>query len=387
MALRSTAGSLAMLGLFVRGVLSDCESYGMDFQNKGSYFQNSLSTDNFTFVSQFEGCESDAVAFNYIVDPNGDQTQCSNTPMSPDDVNELSTCPLMKDQLSGGAWSILVLSNNGDNGAPVAYERDFSLSVGPQSTSTSLQLLFPCQSITVTVASTSVQKTITSTPKAVTITKDINFATLTIPKYTLSISKVVVTKTASCKLPIRQAWADPTAQVVITTGSGTSVPTATPTAVKYRMLRDTDPRPDTDLKRFLKERAERLSAHGDLEKRAPDPQPLIVTDSNTADWSTVFVTSTAATSTMTVFSTITSTQTITPSPVTVMSGWTVLSPKTITAATPTKTKSEYGIAWITSTKTQHLTYTITSTTTPAAVKSACMHSGGVLYRKFRKGRW
>jgi hypothetical protein len=31
-----------------------CVSYGMDFQDGGSYFQNSLSNDNFTFVSQFD---------------------------------------------------------------------------------------------------------------------------------------------------------------------------------------------------------------------------------------------------------------------------------------------------------------------------------------------
>lgn len=30
-----------------------CQSYGVDFQNGGSYFQNLLSTDNFTFVSEF----------------------------------------------------------------------------------------------------------------------------------------------------------------------------------------------------------------------------------------------------------------------------------------------------------------------------------------------
>lgn len=34
---------------------SPCHAYGMDFQSGGTYFQNSLSTDNFTFVEQFEG--------------------------------------------------------------------------------------------------------------------------------------------------------------------------------------------------------------------------------------------------------------------------------------------------------------------------------------------
>lgn len=47
------AFGLAAIG--ARTVFADCQSYGMDFQNGGSYFQNTLSNDNFTFVSQFDG--------------------------------------------------------------------------------------------------------------------------------------------------------------------------------------------------------------------------------------------------------------------------------------------------------------------------------------------
>lgn len=47
----------------------------------------------------------------------------------------LSTCPLRKNQLVSGNWSIIVISNNGD-GSPLAAQRDFILSVGPQRTST-----------------------------------------------------------------------------------------------------------------------------------------------------------------------------------------------------------------------------------------------------------
>ena len=53
------AFGLATLG--VRTVLAQddtpnpCVAYGMDFQNGGSYFQNSNSNDNFTFVSEFDG--------------------------------------------------------------------------------------------------------------------------------------------------------------------------------------------------------------------------------------------------------------------------------------------------------------------------------------------
>ena len=43
--------------------------------------------------------------------------------------------PIEKANLISGPWSVLILSNNG-NGTPIAYERDFSLAVGPQQTST-----------------------------------------------------------------------------------------------------------------------------------------------------------------------------------------------------------------------------------------------------------
>lgn len=67
-----------------------CQSFGVDFVNGGSYFQNSLSTDPFTAVEEFEGCQNDT-ANNIFVDPNGDQYQCTDTPMTPDDTPETVT--------------------------------------------------------------------------------------------------------------------------------------------------------------------------------------------------------------------------------------------------------------------------------------------------------
>jgi hypothetical protein len=112
-----------------------CKSWGIDFQdNGGPYFQNISSHDDFTFVSTFEGCQKD-VANNIIVDPNGDQYQCSDTPLQPADTYQMSTCPLKKDSLWSGAWSVVIISNNGQ-ADPIAYQRDFVLSVGKPVTST-----------------------------------------------------------------------------------------------------------------------------------------------------------------------------------------------------------------------------------------------------------
>lgn len=110
-----------------------CKSFGIDFQDKGKYFQNISSSDPFTFVSTFEGCKKD-FANNILVDPNGDEYLCSDTALTPDDVYQMATCPLEKNQLWTGPWSVIIISNNGDEGEPIAYMRDFSLSVGIPST-------------------------------------------------------------------------------------------------------------------------------------------------------------------------------------------------------------------------------------------------------------
>lgn len=117
------------------GYDNPCKSYGIDFQDDGSYFQNKSSTDSFSFVSTFEGCQSD-MANNILVDPNGDQYQCTDTALQPDDTYQMSTCPLEKCFLWSGAWSVIIISNNGDKGDPIAYQRDFSLEVGVPSTMT-----------------------------------------------------------------------------------------------------------------------------------------------------------------------------------------------------------------------------------------------------------
>ncbi len=105
----STAGKFALVSAFLAQIARSqtCVSFGVDFQSGDSYFQNSLSTDPFTFVSRFEGmcycafshacthvlgvgCLKD-VANNILVDPNGDELQCSNTDLQPDDTPEIST--------------------------------------------------------------------------------------------------------------------------------------------------------------------------------------------------------------------------------------------------------------------------------------------------------
>jgi hypothetical protein len=72
----------------------------------------------------------------------------------PSDTSQLSTCPIEDDQMSSGEWTILVIGNNGD-GDPFAYERDFSLTVGPQETTSATQTVTYTQTSTPVVNTTS----------------------------------------------------------------------------------------------------------------------------------------------------------------------------------------------------------------------------------------
>lgn len=114
---------------------STCSVFGIDFQNGGSYFINTNSQADFTAVSQFEGCNNDTASIMLVNDDTSDEYECTAVPTVPDDVSQMSTCPIMKSQITSGNWSILTLGDNG-NGNPYAYQRDFMLQAGPQETVT-----------------------------------------------------------------------------------------------------------------------------------------------------------------------------------------------------------------------------------------------------------
>jgi len=180
----SMIGKLALLTLLFKSVAAQeeqenpCKSFGMDFQDGGSYFQNSLSTDDFSFVSWFEGCQNDT-ANNIFVDPTGDQVLCSDTNLQPDDTDQLATCPVDKNQLYSGDWSVIVISNNGDSGMPIAYQRDFSLEVAPQQTTTYVP------TVTATVSLTAVSSVTAYMTSTTTITLSTSTTTTTKASKTL----------------------------------------------------------------------------------------------------------------------------------------------------------------------------------------------------------
>lgn len=60
--------AVGLLARYAESTSTECVSYGMDFQNGGSYFQNSLSSDDFTFVSRFDGTYAVGTKFAQVTE-------------------------------------------------------------------------------------------------------------------------------------------------------------------------------------------------------------------------------------------------------------------------------------------------------------------------------
>jgi hypothetical protein len=404
---RATSATLALLSL-VPSVFGQCESFGVDFTSGGTFFQNSNSTDPFTAIQEFTGCQNDT-AHNVFVDPNGDQTECSQTPMQPNNAPQLVTCEdWPKDRLYDGDWSLLIISNNGDTGDPIAYQRDFSLIVGEQQTSTVTPTLTvsnvetPVVNITRTVMETITQtadaSTITSgrgtrtvTPKPTTITKTRGFVTLTQHTQTWDVVPSTTTVAASCSLKATHRVKDPIASIIPTVlGDLNGIveevinlnkgiiggilgnlfgKSRTNSGFHFKREIAAGRNPSEELKKaFVAERAANLKRNA-LDKRGIDQRTVTVTD-DTAVTSSVLITGAATTQTIT--TTQESTITTTPRPVTA-------GPVTVTANQSTRTKQvNLPIVITTQTRTYTTTIVNTATTTASGAAESCAAAGGVL---------
>ena len=103
-----------------------CYSYGVDYMDEGNYFINSLSNEDFTAVSYFKGCNGGNADVLLVApeETEGDtEFLCTQIPTTPDEVNQLSTCPIEKSQMQSGHWLLLVIGNNGKGGQPFAWQR------------------------------------------------------------------------------------------------------------------------------------------------------------------------------------------------------------------------------------------------------------------------
>ncbi|KAI7371246.1 hypothetical protein KC354_g714 [Hortaea werneckii] len=385
---------------FADGYVNPCMGFAMDFHDGGSYFQNITSPDDFSFSSQFEGCQADAFANNLLVDPNGDQYLCTDTRLFPDDTTETSTCPLEKQHMWSGDWTVVIISNNGEKGCPIAIQRDFELTVAepstevytptvtipsvitPVETSTSVTTTTDRLTLTSTVTSPKyiLKPTTTITPKRVTTTKTKTIGTIRKTAYTAIPVVKTKTITKTCSLPHKATQKDRKATVTPTLVTAaalqiTTIPDPTPKLRMRRAALDAEGRL-LEKQAFVAERRSWLEENGQLEKRGLDVATRTITESDTSKFSTTTSISTAAATTMIITSEATTTSTLRTTR-TLLSGRTTLSQVTVTAPTPTKTRTKYTFTTTTvSTKTLHPTFTITTRTAPAAASASCTKRGG-----------
>ncbi|KAI8936240.1 hypothetical protein NX059_006664 [Plenodomus lindquistii] len=371
-----------------------CYSFGVDFVDEGSYFINAQSTEQFTAVSYFQGCNDD-VADVLFVDPSNDEYLCSQIPTVPENSNQISTCPIKKNQMTSGHWLLLILGNNGDDGQPFAWQRDLYLTVGSQITATITPtitvsiLSTPTQTQTTTSTSIDVVeigplstlflpsgtakkiKTITPKPTTQTSTKTMTKTRLSV---TIQNSKTTRTVTATCTTPAHNAKPDKPCEYSPTLIHPAALETPTSIPKMHRFMRKSDRLVDYEWARARVEAAKQRRAEGKLQRRAPDaPTTTLTLDSAVSTTTTVIAQ--ASTTTETVLFALTSSYTL-PAP-TVLSG---LFTQTITLPVSTKLKLKLDYATTTRLVTLGATFTRTSTITPSATLSACKRAGGHIWR-------
>ncbi|KAF2429054.1 hypothetical protein EJ08DRAFT_698635 [Tothia fuscella] len=332
---------------------------------------------------------------------NSVQYQCDNTPLTPDNFASTATCPIQKSQLVTGDWSLVILSNNG-NGDSIAYQRDFSLIVGPQITTTDTivamvsEVSTPLTTVTVTATSTDLVTlpAVTTTVASVTrnptrtITPQSTIITTTKvhtinngrPIFTLIKTTHTVDATCTVSLPRkdRKATISPTIP-----GFTVKWPhkRGLPTPVARRM-----PTPDAPVDSYLVFKGRSIpynkaefnsKRRANLAKRAPDSPIVTVTDPIVSTATTTIVAG-ISTITTAASNTVQITSTITPAVVTIASGKTVVF-TTVTAVAKTKTVTKYSVVENNTGKTFAKTVTFTKTVIPEASVSACKRRHGFLH--------
>ncbi|KAI4843633.1 hypothetical protein E4T44_06637 [Aureobasidium sp. EXF-8845] len=386
---------------FLSGVSADCESYGIDFVNDGSYFINSASNSSFTSVTQFTGCADDVAAIELVNWDSGDEYTCSDIPLQPDGTPEISTCDIEKDQMVSGTWGLILVSNNGidPNSPPFANQRTFSLDVGVQATSTITPTMTFNMTTTPTVTSqttswvvntTTVNNSmtitqpaatryVTVTPDPVVSTKTINL-TRTLKTWTRTAIVYTRTATASCTVPPRPQQPDPPCR---------RWPRLVKVPAGVHIGRDVQEDYASIKKRLADIRARRAAEidKRDLVKRSADAPTITVTGTVAVN-STVSIsipvflsrntdakqnTFTAAATTVMNIVLSSSTVTTTLPPATIKTGY---ASAFFTLPPVTKTTFTVNTAYTWQTKTMTATFVKVATVTPTGIMTACKQRGG-----------
>ncbi|OAG12855.1 uncharacterized protein CC84DRAFT_1201749 [Paraphaeosphaeria sporulosa] len=375
---------------------SICYSYGVDYVDEGSYFINRNSSESFTCVSTFQGCNKGPDPAEVLfVDPNNEEYLCSAVKTTPDDTPMLSTCPFTKNEMISGHNIILVIGNN-DDGEPFAWQRDIYLTVGTQVTTTYTPTVTyiitstPVVTLTttstlgvtstvknthiVTLPSATAKKTQSITPPAVFMTRT-KTITRTRRAWTKQLSIKTETSTATCITPApwshkqdKPCWYSPT----LVHPAALETPTASPN--QHRNIHKSDRAASIAYARArieaAKARRDQKAKAAQFDKRSPN---VTTTTVNATLPVNATITITGSPITNTESTAISTTATITLPPLTVYSGR--YTPVT-TLPTPTKTRLSFVYTTTTTTKTIRATFTKTVVVTPAASLKACRKQGG-----------
>ncbi|KAK3937407.1 hypothetical protein QBC46DRAFT_319704 [Diplogelasinospora grovesii] len=228
---------LVLLALFAPRVRADCNSYGVDYSNGGSYYIDGSSNQYFTFITVFQGCTQESIS-PVLVGPDDNEYACSAVNTQPAGTQVTSTCGIPFSAMKSGVWRIIVSGNQ------IAVQRTITLTVGTPATT----WITACTSarwhdgIVIGYTTTAKAKTVLSTVSQTqtlilvpqTVTAACNGATRTVTAYP-QVSTVTVTSTV-----VRTAT-DGQVTSYWTTTASTTASCHYPTASGYSTSYDNNP--------------------------------------------------------------------------------------------------------------------------------------------------
>ncbi|KAI7253686.1 hypothetical protein KC343_g3657 [Hortaea werneckii] len=333
---------------------STCQVFGLDFQDGGSYFLNSNSSQNFMASYQFRGC-NDAIADVMLVNMNnGDQYFCSSVSTVPDNSTQVSTCPVQHSQLTTANYSIITLGNNG-KGNPFAVQRDFVLNVRRQETSTvtiSMPATVTSNPINTVTKISVVTTTSTVVPNQTPSSSPSSFGTAQPPTQTITQTDRI-TQTFT-----RWTETDTTSTHVVQKNNcfvlGTPKQDAPCTTLPAGLKNGFGPK--------IRKRELNMPDPGFLEKRAPDPQ-TVTTTTTVPNGSTQTLTGEPSTTTVEQQSTATALTTVPAS------NGSSAAQTTQAPSVQVETVKSYVVAYIT--KTMTISWRTETTIMPTGLPTPC----------------
>ncbi|KAK1828183.1 hypothetical protein QBC39DRAFT_360067 [Podospora conica] len=146
--------SLALVATLVGA--QSCSSFGVDYANGGSYNIDGGSNQYFSFVTIFQGCESESIS-PVLVGPDGSEYACSAIRTQPAGQQVTSTCGIPYSVMRSGTWKIVVA------GYQLAVQRTIRLTVGLPQTTWVTATPTVVIGVTVTAKASTVQRTLIQT--------------------------------------------------------------------------------------------------------------------------------------------------------------------------------------------------------------------------------